>query len=143
MAERDRELDLARRRFWLGLLGLEFILDWEERGAVDRAIAGFLSLVQTGEVVLAINELMRIFRGLAAAGGRRSAQRVLGRMSGRLLGTVALGLLVLDVVAGYVRWEKEDERIHRRFRARVRALRESAGCPDPEAVFAEVGVPLP
>ena len=61
--ERDRELDLARRRFWLGLLGLDFVLDWEERGAVDRAVSGFLTMVQTGEVVLGLQELYRILRG--------------------------------------------------------------------------------
>lgn len=143
LAERDRELDLARRRFWLGLLGLEFILDWEERSAVDRAISGFLCMVQTGEVVLALQELVRIFRTLAGAAGRRSAERVLGKMAGRMLGMVALSLLVLDILAGYVRWEEEEANIHRRFKARIRELWAAEDCPHRARVFAEAGVPRP
>lgn len=143
LGERERELELARRRFWLGLLGLEFILDWEERGTVDRAIAGFLCMVQTGEVVLALNELIRIFRSLAGRAGRRGAERVLGKMAGRMLGMVALSLLVADVIAGYVRWEEEEANIHRRFKARVTGLRDETSCPAPARIFHEEGVTLP
>ena len=143
LGERERELELARRRFWLGLLGLEFVLDWDERGAVDRAIAGFLCMVQTGEVVLALNELVRIFRTLAGTAGRRSAERVLGKMAGRMVGMVALSLLVVDVVSGYVRWEEEEANIHRRFKARVAGLRDETSCPSPARIFHEEGVALP
>lgn len=141
--ERDRELDLARRRFWLGLLGLEFVLDWEERTPVDRAVSGFLTMVQTGEVVLGLQELFRILAGLARGAGRRSAERVLGRMAGRVVGMVALSLLVVDVLAGYVRWEEEEANVQRRFSARIRKLREECGCPEWRRVFTEEGVAHP
>jgi hypothetical protein len=141
--ERDRELDLARRRFWLGLLGLDFVLDWEERGAVDRAVAGFLTLVQTGEVVLGLQELYRILRGLALATGRRSAARILGRTASRMLGMVALSLLVVDILAGYARWEEEEVNVRRRYRARIRDLRSKTECPDPDRVFSELGIAVP
>lgn len=140
--ERERELSLARRRFWLGLLGLEFVLDWEERTTVDRAVSGFLCMVRAGEVALALQELIRILTGLARAAGRGPAERVLGKVAGRMLGRVALALLVVDVVAGYVRWEEEEAGVHRRFKARVRALWEESACADARRIFAEEGVSL-
>lgn len=143
LGERERELELARRRFWLGLLGLEFVLDWEERGTVDRAIAGFLCMVQTGEVVLALQQLIRIFQSLAGTAGRRSAERVLGKMAGRMLGMVALSLLVVDIISGYVRWEEEEANIHRRFKARAGKLKDETSCPAPARIFKEEGVALP
>ena len=112
--ERDRELHLARRRFWLGLLGLDFILDWEERGAVDRAVAGF-----------------------------RSAARVLGKTASRMLGMVALSLLVVDVIAGYARWEEEEVNVRRRFTARIRTLRAETACEHPGKIFSELGISVP
>ena len=141
--ERERELDVARRRFWLGLLGLEFVLDWEERTPVDRAVSGFLCMIQSGEVVLGLHELFRILTSLARGAGRRSAERVLGKMAGRMVGMVALSLLVVDVLAGWVRWQEEEANIHRRFRARVRALREDCQCPEWRRVFSEEGVATP
>ncbi|MDT8341776.1 MAG: hypothetical protein RQ751_09715 [Longimicrobiales bacterium] len=143
LAERDRELGEAKRRFWLALLGLDFVLDWEERGGVDRALSGFLCMVQTGEVVLGLQELFRILRALAGAAGRTSAERLLGRLAGRVVGMAALGLLLVDMVSGYVRWEEEEARIRRRFHVRLQELRETAGCPDADAVFAEAGAAQP
>jgi hypothetical protein len=141
--ERDRELHLARRRFWLGLLGLDFILDWEERGAVDRAVAGFLSMVQAGEIALGLQELYRILRALALATGRRSAARVLGKTASRMLGMVALSLLVVDVIAGYARWEEEEVNVRRRFTARIRTLRAETACEHPGKIFSELGISVP
>lgn len=143
LEERDRELETARRRFWLGLLGLDFVLDWEERSAVDRAVGGFLALVQAGEVVLAVQQLFRILRGVALAGGRASAARVLAHTARRMLGMVALTLLVVDVVTGYARWEEEELNIRRRFAARIRELRKDTTCAHPDRIFSELGVPLP
>lgn len=136
-------MELARRRFWLGLLGLEFILDWEERGPVDRALAGFLFMVQAGEIVLAVQQLFRILRALALRTGRSAAARVIGLTGRRLLGAVALGFLVVDMAMGYARWQEEEARIHRRFLARVRRLREETTCPDAAAIFRAEGVALP
>lgn len=141
--ERDRELELARRRFWLGLLGLEFILDWEERSTVDRALSGFLALVQTGEVVLALRQLLLLFQGLARRGGRRIAERLLGRALSRTVGLVAVSMLVVDIIVGYTRWEEAEARVQRRFRARLRQLLDETHCPRPERVFHDEGVPLP
>ena len=143
LEERDRELDLARRRFWLGLLGLDFILDWEERGAVDRAVFGFLFMVQSGEVVLGLQELFRILRAMALATGRRGAARILGTTASRMLGMVALSLLVVDILAGYARWEEEEVNVRRRFTAQIRDLREKTTCEHPGRVFAELGIPVP
>jgi hypothetical protein len=139
-AERDRELDRARRRFWLGLFGLDFVLDWEERTSVDRALAGFLLLVQTGEIVLAVDQLLRILHALARRTGRHAAARTIGGIAGRLLGLAALGLLVLDVLAAHDRWTRSQVAIHRRFRERLEVLRRETTCPDPEAIFREEGV---
>lgn len=141
--ERDRELDLARRRFWLGLLGLDFILDWEERTTVDRALAGFLAMIQTGEVILALQQLLRVFGGLASRTGRRTAEKILGRFLGRTLGLVAVSMLAVDILVGYTRWEDEEVRVRRRFTARLRQLLQETHCPRPERVFREEGVPLP
>lgn len=141
--ERDRELDLARRRFWLGLLGLDFILDWEERSTVDRALGGFLAMVQTGEVILALQQLLRVFGGLARRTGRRTAERILGRLLGRTLGLVAVSMLAVDILVGYTRWEEEEVRIRRRFTARLRQLLEETRCARPQRIFHEEGVPLP
>ena len=144
-AERDRELDQARRAFWLGLFGLDFVLDWQERSAVDRALAGFLFLVQTGEIVLAVDQLFRILQRLARATGRLGAARAIGGIAGRFLGLAALGLLVLDIAAGYDRWGRRRERIEGRFDARIRELHAHAdpACDDVDRVFREEGVPLP
>lgn len=141
--ERDRELALARRRFWLGLLGLDFILDWEERSGVDRALGGFLAMVQTGEVVLAVQQLLRVFGGLARRTGRKAAERILGRTLGRTLGLVAVSMLAVDILVGYTRWEEEEVRIRRRFTARLRQLLKESHCPRPRQIFHEEGVPLP
>lgn len=139
VAEREREMDLARRRFWLGLLGLDFVLDWEERGSVDRAVSGFLGMVQAGEVYLALRELLTIFRGMARASGRAGAGRVLGRM----LGTVALALLVVDVITGYTRWQAEEVNVERRYRARIREIHHETTCAYWAKVFEEEGVVRP
>jgi hypothetical protein len=144
-AERDGELDRARRRFWLGLFGLEFVLDWQERTAVDRALGGFLALVQTGEVVLAVDQLFRILQALARSTGRTAAARAIGGIAGRFLGLAALGLLVMDVAAGYDRWMRTQRRIEERFTARTGALHAEAAatCGDVERIFREEGVALP
>jgi len=141
--ERDRDLERARRRFWLGLLGLEFILDWEERSAVDRALAGFLAMVQTGEVILALHQLFRIFASMARRAGRRTAERILGRFLGRTVGLVALSMLAVDVLVGYTRWEEAEVRIRREFAARLREILEATDCSRPEEIFREEGIPLP
>ena len=145
LAERDRESDRARRRFWLGLFGLEFVLDWPERSAVDRALAGFLFLVQTGEIVLAVDQLFRILQTLARTTGRMGAARAIGGIAGRFVGLAALGLLVIDIAAGYDRWLREESRIEDRFRSRTRTLYDEAGasCPEVEEIFREEGVTPP
>ena len=142
-AERERELDLARRRFWLGIFGLDFILDWEERSAVDRALAGFLLVVQTGEIVLAVRELFRILQALALRTGRRAAGRLIGRIGGRVLGLAAIGFLILDVATGYDRWLRTQERVEDRFRARTAGLFRETECQDPARIFREEGIPVP
>lgn len=144
LAERDREMDQVRRRFWLGLFGLEFILDWEERSAVDRALGGFLMLVQTGEVVLAVDQLFRLLQALARATGRQGAARVIGGVAGRFVGLAALGLLVMDVAAGYDRWTRQQGRIDDRFVERIQELQSQneGRCRDMERIFREEGVAL-
>ena len=109
LAERDRELDQARRRFWLGLFGLEFVLEWEESSAVDRALGGFLLLVKTGEIVLAVDQLFRLLQALARITGRHGAARALGGIAGRFVGLAAMGLLVMDIAAAYDRWTRRQE----------------------------------
>jgi len=142
-AERERELDLARRRFWLGIFGLDFVLDWEERSAVDRALAGFLLVVQTGEIVLAVQELFRILQALAVRTGRVAAGRLIGRIGGRLLGLAALGFVILDVATGYDRWVRTQERVEDRYQTRIRSLFRETGCEDPARIFREEGIPVP
>ncbi|HSM04393.1 MAG TPA: hypothetical protein VK858_07215 [Longimicrobiales bacterium] len=142
-AEQERELDLARRRFWLGVFGLDFILDWEERSTVDRALAGFLMVVQTGEIVLAVRELFRILQALALRTGRVAAGRVIGRVGSRVLGLAAVGFLVLDVATGYDRWLRTRERIEARFAQRTTALFRVTDCADPARIFREEGIPVP
>jgi hypothetical protein len=143
-AEREGELDRARRRFWLGLFGLDFVLDWQERSAVDRALGGFLALVQTGEVVLAVDQLFRVLHALARSTGRTAAVRAIGGIAGRFLGLAALGLLVMDIAAGYDRWTRTERRIEERFTARARDLRARAegSCDGVERIFREEGVAL-
>ena len=143
VAERERELEQARRRFWLGLLGLDAILDWEERGAVDRAVSSFLVMVQTGQVVLALNELLRLLGALAGVAGRGAGRAALARLSSRMVGMVALALVVMDVVVGYVQWEEEEANIHRRFKARIRTLLEETSCADAGSVLDGEGIPRP
>lgn len=142
LAERDREIDQARRRFWLGLFGLEFILDWEERSAVDRALGGFLVLVQTGEVVVAVDQLFRLLQALARVTGRQGAARVIGGIAGRFVGLAALGLLMMDIAAGYDRWMRQKGRIGERFAERVQELRDQSegSCREVERIFREEGV---
>lgn len=143
VAERDRNLELAQRRFWLGLLGLEFVLDWEDRNAVDRGLGTFLALVQAGEIVLAIQGLATLLTGIAQRMGSIAARRLMGRWASRTLGVVALTMLALDVVVGYARWEEEADGVRQRFRARLRELLETTTCPSPEDVFEDKGVEVP
>lgn len=142
-AERTRELDLARRRFWLGLLGLDFVLDWQERDAVDRAVAGFLGLVQVGEVVLALEQLFHLLRTLALRTGRTAAAGFLGAMGRRVLGTVALTFLLMDIAIGYGRWTEEERRVERRYRARLGRVYRETDCAERDRIFQEEGVPTP
>jgi hypothetical protein len=127
----------------LGLLGLEVILDWEERSTVDRALSSFLVLVQAGQVVLALQELLRILWSLAGLAGRGPGRWALARLSGRMLGAVALALVVMDVVTGFVQWEQEEANVHRRFEARLRTILDETTCGFAREVFEEEGVPLP
>lgn len=143
VAERDRELDLARRRFWLGLLGLEFVLDWDERNTVDRGISVFLSMVQTGELVLAVQGLIAVLAGVARRSGSALASRLVGRWASRTLGAVALGMFALDVMAGWTRWERQEAEIHGRFETRVTELMEQTRCPEPDAVLEAEGIQRP
>jgi hypothetical protein len=143
VAERDREMDRARRRFWLGLLGLEFVLDWDERSAIDRGISVFLATVQTGEILLAVQGLATLLGGVARRSGSAVASRLMGRWASRTLGVVALGMLALDIMAGWARWEREEAAIGSRFRARLSELLEQTHCENPEAVFREEGVAVP
>jgi hypothetical protein len=143
VAERDREMDRARRRFWLGLLGLEFVLDWEERTTIDRGISVFLAMVQAGEILLAVQGLATLLGGVARRSGSVVASRMIGRWAGRALGAVALGMLALDIMAGWARWEREESAIGSRFRTRISELLEQTHCENPEAILREEGVPVP
>ena len=71
------------------------------------------------------------------------ASRMMAVASRRLLGTVALTLVVLDVIAGYTRWEREEVNIERRFRARIREIHGETTCRNVADVFREEGISLP
>src|SRR5688572_16676114 len=105
--ERDRELTIARRRFWLGLLGLDFILDWPDLDSIDRALAIFFALLTAGDIALAIRHLYRLLFGIAEKVGEEAAEKVAKKLGSRILGWIALAILVYDIVTGLTEWYEE------------------------------------
>ena len=129
----------ARKRFWLSLLGLDFILDWKDQDAVDRALNAFLLLIQAAEIVLALRELLRLLRSIGAP---EAARKALGKASSRLLGIFAIAMLIYDIGMGWARWIEDEAEIENRYRNAVTRLYVRTECDRREQVFAEEGVSI-
>lgn len=141
-AERDRELATARLRFWLGLLGLDFILDWKDLDEIERLIAIFFALLMAGDIRLAVRFLYRSLFEMAEEVGEEAAEKVAKKLGSRLLGLIALAILIYDIISGLAEWYEMQLDIENRFRNAVTRLYTQTKCRERDAVFAAEGVSI-